>query len=110
MEEKDLKNEEEHKARKKFEEQLDKAGEKFSKAVSETIKRMEEAFEESKENLRGSVGISDKYKNLFNYPTVGFLLLIVGFVWLMYTVGFFDNKFFPIVMMIIGLYMILRKR
>lgn len=110
MEDKDRNPDEEAKKRKSFEELVDKASDKLTKSISEGIKRMEEAFDRSKENLRESTSISEKYKNLFNYPTGGFLLVVIGFVWFMYTIGFFEVKWFPIILIIIGLYMMLRKR
>jgi hypothetical protein len=101
---------EEQKTSKRFEEKLDNAAEKFSRTMSEGIKRMEDSFEQSKKNIKDSTNISQRYKGIFNYPTGGFLLLVVGFVWLMYTVGFFDQKIFPIILVIVGLYMMLKKR
>ena len=100
----------EQKTSKRFEEKLDSAADKFSNTVSEGIKRIEDSFEQSKQNIKDSTNISGKYKGIFNYPTGGFLLLVVGFVWLMYTVGFFDQKIFPIILVVVGLYMMLKKR
>lgn len=110
MEDREKKHSEEKKREKGFEERLDKAADRITRTVSEGIKRMEEAFERSKENIKESTNISDRYKQIFNYPTGGFLLLVIGFVWLMYTVGFFQVKWFPVILMIIGLYMMLKKR
>lgn len=93
----------------KFEEKMDKATDKFSKSISEGMRRMEESFEQSKKNLQGTANISEKYKHIFNYPTGGFILVVVGFVWLMYAVGFFEIWLFPIILIIIGLYMMLKK-
>lgn len=110
MENEEQKSQDEQKASKGFEEKLDSAADKFTKTISEGIKRIEDSFEQSKKNIKDSTTISEKYKGIFNYPTGGFLLLVVGFVWLMYAVGFFDQVVFPIILMIIGLYMMLKKR
>lgn len=110
MENEEQKPQGEQKTTKGFEEKLDGAADKFSKTISEGVKRIEDSFEQSKKNIKDSTNISGKYKSFFNYPTGGFLLLVVGFVWLMYTVGFFNQKIFPIVLIIVGLYMMLKRR
>ncbi len=110
MDGKKSKNGDEQKERGRFEERLDRAAEKFTKSMGDAVKRMEDAFEKSKESIKESTSISDRYKHLFNYPTGGFLLVVIGFVWLMYTLGFFDHVIFPIILIIIGLYMVLKRR
>ena len=110
MENDDYRRPEDQGAHKKFEEKMDTTADKFSKSISEGVRRMEESFEQSKKNLTESTSISEKYKHIFNYPTGGFLLVVVGFVWLMYAVGFFEIWLFPIILIIIGLYMMLKKR
>jgi hypothetical protein len=110
MDNDEFRQDDEQRMHKKFEEKMDKAADRFSKTISEGMRRMEESFEQSKKNLKESGSITEKYKHIFNYPTGGFLLVVVGFVWLMYAVGFFKLWPFPIILIIIGLYMMLKKR
>jgi len=98
------------KAPKGFEEKLDLMADRITASMSEAAKRIEEAFEKGKESLKESKVVSEKYRNIFSTPAGGLLLVILGFAWLLYTVGAFDHPIFPLVVIIIGLYLMLRKK
>ena len=80
-----------------FEERLEKAAEKISKTMTDSAKRME-------------APISDKYKSLYNSPAAGFILILVGVIWFLYTVGFFNSWPFPIILIILGILLVLKRK
>ena len=94
------------------EDRLDDFADKFSHAMSEGVKRMEEAFDRGMENLKKqNPNLSQgKIKNFFLSSTGGAVLLLLGFVWLFYAVGLLDNKFLPILLIVLGFYLMYRSK
>ncbi len=98
-------------SKKGVEDRLDDIANRFSKARSEGVKRMEGAFEKGIKNVRENPELSRaKIKGFFASSTGGGILLIVGFVWLFYALGLLDQPVFPIMVIILGLYLLYRNR
>lgn len=100
----------EEKTERGLEDKLDAVMDRFSKSLTEAAKRIEDAFEKSKEGLKESKIISEKYKSVFGTPTGGFILTVFGFAWLLYTLGAFNQPIFPVILILLGLYMMVRRR
>ena len=93
------------------EEKLDRFADRFSKAMTDGVKRMEEAFDRGMKSLKDKPEItSGKVKGFFTSSTGGAVLLIVGFVWFFYAVGLLGQSIFPILMIIMGIYLMYRYR
>jgi hypothetical protein len=92
-----------------FEKKLDEVTEKFSKTVSEGVKRVEETFEKGKENLKNNPEARDRWKSFITSPAGGMIFAVVGAVWLLSTMGVFNHPVFPILLIILGLYLIFKK-
>ena len=89
---------------------VERAAEKLSGTISEGAKRMEAALAKSKEELKESARIGDKYKSFFHSPTGGFLLILVGVIWFLFTVGFFGKWYFPLILILIGIVLVLKRK
>jgi hypothetical protein len=92
-----------------FEGRLDEYANKISQAVSDGVKRVEEAFEKGKQNLR-SEGGEGGLKGLKGSPRSGIVLIAIGIVWLLYIAGLFEHVIFPILLIIVGIYFVVRSR
>lgn len=95
---------------KEFEDKLDKYATKLSSTVSDGISRMEEMFDKAKENLKSDEPTAEKIKAIGGSPRTGQILIGFGIVWLLYCVGVFDNIVFPILLIILGVYFVIRNR
>lgn len=97
-------------SRQDFEDRLDRLSRRFSDTVADGVKRVEEAFEKGKDNLRDDIKRSQGMENLKGSPRMGLILVGLGIVWMLYTFGLFDNVIFPIILIAAGLYFIVRNR
>ncbi len=93
-----------------FDKKLDEVAEKFSKAMNDGVKRMEEAFQKGKESFQQHHVATDRWKHHALSPTGGFIIVGVGIVWLLYTLGVFSHPVFPILVIVLGLFLIFRRR
>src|SRR5512139_2796106 len=100
---------------KQWEERLDRAADRVSRAVSEGVHVLEDAYEKGKETLKeefdGRRGTTDTTapnaptQSAFTTgqkpatkgsPRVGLVLVGLGIVWLLNTLGILDQPVFPI--------------
>jgi len=97
--------------KKNIEDKLDDFADRFSKAVTDGAKRMEDAFDKGIKGIKENPNItSGKVKGFFTSSTGGAVLIIIGFVWFFYTVGLFDQPIIPILMIVLGFYLMRRYR
>jgi len=96
--------------RREFEEKLDGYAEKFSRAVSDGVKKLEEAFDKGKSNLRADLETKEENKRISGSPRMGLILVIVGILWLLFTMGVLRQPIFPILVIILGAYFLIRRR
>ncbi|NIM20670.1 MAG: hypothetical protein GTO51_10655 [Candidatus Latescibacteria bacterium] len=92
-----------------FEKKLDEVTEKISKTVSEGVKRVEESLDKGKQRLREDPEAGKRWKALAISPSGGLIIVGVGILWLLYTLGVFGHPVPPILLIIFGLYLIFRK-
>lgn len=93
------------------EDKLDGFADRFSKAMTDGVKRMEDAFDRGMQSLKDHPDItSGRVKGFFTSSTGGAVLVIVGFVWFFYAVGLLGQPIFPILVIILGIYLMYRYR
>ena len=98
-------------SKRNVEDRLDDIANRFSRAMSECVKRMEGAFDKGIKSVRENPELSKaKIKGFFGSSTGGGILLIVGFVWLFYAIGLLDQPVFPILLIALGFYVLYRNR
>jgi hypothetical protein len=95
--------------RKDFEERLDRFADKFSRAMSDGVKKLEDAFDKGKANLRDDIESEEK-RRMSGSPRMGAILLGLGLVWLLYSLGVLAQPIFPILLIILGVYFLVRNR
>ena len=95
---------------KEFESKLDEYANKISSAVSEGVKKVEAAFERGRDNIKSESTTGEGLKGLQGSPRMGLILVIVGVLWLLYTLNVFDQPVFPILLIVVGLYFVIRNR
>jgi hypothetical protein len=98
------------KHQKDFESRLDEYANKISKVVNDGVKRVEEAFDKGKENLRSSGAEEGEEGGKKGSTRTGIVLIGIGIVWLLYIIGLFGNPTFPILLIVLGIYFLVRKR
>jgi len=95
---------------KEFENRLDGFADKISGAVSEGVKRIEGAFDKGKENLGNDTRDFARLRQFRGSPRTGAVLIALGIAWLLYTVGVFNHPVFPVLLIVIGVYFVVRDR
>lgn len=93
---------------KEFEERLDGYAERLSKTVSDGVKRVEEAFDRGKANLRTDMEADDS--RFRGSPRMGAVLVAAGVVWLLAVILPGSGWLFPVVVIAIGVYLLIRNR
>lgn len=93
--------------RKEFEDRLDRFADRLSGAMSDGVKKLEEAFDKSKENVRTDSQSKGKFSGS---PRMGMILVGLGIVWLLYSLGVLRQPIFPILLIVLGVYFLLRDR
>ncbi len=91
------------------EEKLDDVADRFSKVMTDGAKRMEEAFSKGMQGLKNHPGLGgERVRGFFTSSTGGAVLIIVGFVWFFYAVGLLGNPIFPVLMIVLGFYLMMK--
>jgi hypothetical protein len=94
-----------------MEDRLDDLADRFSKVMSEGARRVEDAFDKGVHAVKDNPDVaSGRFKTFLKSATGGAVLVIVGFVWFFYTVGLFDKPIFPILLIVLGLYLMYRSK
>lgn len=96
-------------SRHSVEDRLDDMADRFARAVSDGVKRLEDAFDKGAEQMRERhEGGQGRIRSFFASSTGGAVLILVGAVWFLYAVGLFDNWVVPILLVIAGIYLMQR--
>ena len=95
---------------KEFESKLDEYANRISSTVSDGVKKVEAAFEKGKENIKSDENGGEGLKGLKGSPKMGLILVVVGILWLLHTLGVFGQPVFPILLIVAGLYFVIRNR
>ena len=98
-------------AKRNVEDKLDDFATRFSKAMTDGVKRMEDAFDKGVKAVRDNPNVaSGKVRGFFTSSSSGSILVIVGFVWFFYAVGLLGQPVFPILMILLGIYLMYKYR
>ena len=97
-------------SKKGIEDRLDDMADRFSRAMTEGAKRLEDAFDKGMKTFRESDRGSGRVKGFFSSSHGGAFLIVVGAVWFFYTIGLFKQPIFPLLMIAIGAYLMYRYR
>jgi hypothetical protein len=122
---------------KQWEQRLDRAADKVSEVVGEGVRVLEDAFEKGKQTLQdemdarrgpaaatgasGATGDTGTVPGTAGpaagtgsgskgSPRMGLMLVGLGIVWLLHTLGILDQPIFPILLIILGVYFIVRSK
>jgi len=91
------------------EDKLDDLADRFSKAVTDGVKRMEDAFDKGMHNLKENPSLSSgRVKGFFTSSTGGAVLVVIGFVWFFYAIGLLGQPIIPIIVIVTGFYLMHR--
>jgi hypothetical protein len=91
------------------EDKLDDLADRFSKAMTEGVKRMEDAFGKGMQAVKDNPNLaSGKVKGFFRSSTGGAVLVVIGFVWFFYAIGLLGQPIVPILVIILGFYLMYR--
>lgn len=114
---------------KQWEERLDRAADRVSRAVTEGVHVLEDAYEKGKETLKdefdGRRTTGDTTAGTTATPPapatgqrpaargssrLGLVLVGLGIVWLLNSLGILDQPVFPILLIVLGVYFIARSK
>jgi len=115
---------------KQWEERLDRAADRVSRAVTDGVHVLEDAYEKGKDTLReemnsrrapgdttapgatatGSAFTTETKPVSKGSPRLGLMLVGLGIVWLLHSLGILDQPVFPILLIVLGVYFIARSK
>jgi hypothetical protein len=93
-----------------FDSKLNEYADKISNAVSDGVKRLEKAFETERNKMRAAEGAPEGTRETGRSPRFGFILVAIGILWLLYTLGVFAQPVLPILLIIAGVYFVAKTR
>jgi hypothetical protein len=117
---------------KQWEERLDRAADRVSRAVTNGVHVLEDAYEKGKETLKDemdgrartaetpagasaesaaqSAFTAEPRRASKGSPRLGLVLVAVGIIWLLNSLGVLNQPVFPILLIVLGVYFIARAR
>jgi hypothetical protein len=117
---------------KQWEERLDRAADRVSKAVTSGVHVLEDAYEKGKETLKDEMDgrhhpsdtpratadttapsaftTAESKPAAKGSPRLGLMLVAVGIVWLLQSLGVLNQPVFPILLIVLGVYFIARAK
>jgi len=98
---------------KEWEERLDRYADRTADAVKRGVNVLEDAFEKGKETIKeetASSADSESPGRTKGSRRLGLVLVVLGVLWLLHTLGIFDQPVFPILVIVLGIYFIARSK
>ena len=100
---------------KEWDQRLDRMAERVAGGVKDGVRVLEDAYEKGKETLqtetRGTAGsAADGTPVKKGSPRLGLVLVALGIVWLLQTLGILGQPIFPILLIVLGVYFIARSK
>ncbi len=100
---------EQSKSKPQVEDRLDAFADRFSRAMSDGVKKMEDAFEKGMDNIKSNPKFQEgRLRGFFTSSAGGAILVIVGVVWFAYAVGLLGNWIIPLLIVALGAYLMHR--
>ena len=100
---------EKSKSKPHVEDRLDDFADRFSRAMSDGVKKMEDAFEKGMDNIKSNPKFQEgRLRGFFTSSAGGAILVIVGVVWFAYAVGLLSNWLIPLLIIALGAYLMHR--
>ncbi|MCZ6765829.1 MAG: hypothetical protein O7D32_02740 [bacterium] len=97
------------KSKPQVEDRLDHFADRFSRAMSDGVKKMEDAFEKGMNNIKSNPKFQEgRLRGFFTSSSGGAILVIVGVVWFAYAVGLLSNWIIPLLIIALGAYLMHR--
>ena len=117
---------------KEWEERLDRAADRASRVVTSGVHMLEDAYEKGKETLKDeldgrtrassetvanandpaahSAFTAEPKKASKGSPRLGLMLVAVGIIWLLNSLGVLNQPVFPILLIVLGVYFVARAK
>ena len=117
---------------KQWEERLDRAADRVSRAVTGGVHVLEDAYEKGKETLKEEIDghrahtsdapsstpdpttqsafTAEPKKASKGSPRLGLVLVAVGIIWLLQSLGVLNQPVFPILLIVLGVYFVARSK
>lgn len=117
---------------KEWEERLDRAADRVSNAVTAGVRVLEDEYEKGKETLKAKLDERDRAssetvanandpgthsaftaesrKASKGSPRLGLMLVAVGIIWLLSSLGVLSQPVFPILLIVLGVYFVVRAK
>jgi hypothetical protein len=117
---------------KEWEERLDRAADRVSHVVSTSVHVLEDAYEKGKETIKDeldghtrassetianandpaaqSAFTAEPKRASKGSPRLGFMLVAVGIIWLLNSVGLLNQPIFPVLLIGLGVYFVARAK
>lgn len=97
-----------------WEERLDRAAERVAGTVKDGVRVLEDAYEKGKETLHGEPAgtgaTPDASAPKKGSQRMGLMLVALGIIWLLHSLGILDQPVFPILLIVLGVYFIARSK
>jgi hypothetical protein len=99
-----------------WEQRLDRAAARVSGAVTQGVHILEDAFDKGKDTLKDELGSTRSETATGSAPAakgspkLGLALVAVGIIWLLHSLGILRQPVFPILLIILGVYFIVRAK
>lgn len=102
---------------KDWEQRLDRAAERVAGSVKDGVRVLEDAYEKGKEGLMNEsraassgTAAPEAAGAKKGTPRLGLVLVALGIIWLLHSLGILDQPVFPILLIILGVYFIARSK
>jgi len=117
---------------KEWEERLDRAADRVSRVVSTSVHVLEDAYEKGRETIKDeldghtrassetianandpaaqSAFTAEPKRASKGSPRLGFMLVAVGIIWLLNSVGLLNQPIFPVLLIGLGVYFVARAK
>jgi hypothetical protein len=102
-----------------WEERLDRYADQTAHAVRKGVNVLEDAFDKGKETLKeeaarkeegAGAGESSEPAPNRGSRRLGLVLVFLGIIWLLHSLGILDQPVFPILLVILGIYFLTRSK
>jgi len=100
---------------KEWEQRLDRVADRVAESVKEGVNVMEDAFNKGRDQVKSELGTKTgdptaPAQPAKGTPRLGLMLVGLGIVWLLHSLGILDQPVFPILLIILGVYFIVRSK